>query len=73
MKLEPYQVICLSIALVFGIPAAIYAGLVRGDLHEQIDMFKKAGTRAQNPWKPEDDSLAELSKKVEELKKDRHG
>jgi hypothetical protein len=73
MKLAPWEVACLSIALIFGVPAVIYAYLVRGDFYGQINMFKNAGKRAQNPWKPEDDSLAELSKKVEELKKDRHG
>jgi hypothetical protein len=73
MKLEPYQVACLSIALIFGIPAGIYAYLARGDFHGQIEMLKKARNRAQNPWKSEDDSLEELSRKVQELKKERHG
>ena len=73
MHLEPWQVACLSVVLIIGIPAAIYAYLVRGDVYGQIDMFKQAGKRAQNPWKPEDDSLQELSRRVQELKKDRHG
>jgi hypothetical protein len=71
--MEPYQVICLAIFIVVGINAAIYALLVRGDAYRQIELFKKASKRASKPWQSEDDSLVELSRRVRELKKDKHG
>jgi predicted PurR-regulated permease PerM len=33
-----------------------------------IEMLQRASKRARDPWKEEDESLAELSRRVEELK-----
>jgi hypothetical protein len=66
-------VICLTIFVVIGINAAIYALIVHGDAHRQIDLFRKASLRARNPWESEDKSLEELSKQVQALKKNQDG
>jgi hypothetical protein len=62
-------VICLVVLLAAGVPAMIYAGLRGRGSIGQIELLRRAGTRIQKPWKPEDDNLAELAKRVEELQK----
>jgi hypothetical protein len=61
--------ICLAAVIGLGVPAMLYAGLRRGGTIGQIELIKRASGRAGKPWKPEDDQLAELSRRVEELKK----
>ncbi len=66
-------VICLTLFIVIGINAAIYASLRRGNTVGQIELLRKAANRARKPWETEDEALNELSKRVEELKKYKEG
>jgi len=61
-------VICLTIFIVVGINAAIYASLRRGTTIGQIELLRRAAERVSQPWKDEDDALRELSRRVGELK-----
>ncbi|UCH59194.1 MAG: hypothetical protein JSV61_13370 [Anaerolineales bacterium] len=63
-------VICLTLFIVIGINAAIYASIRRGNTVGQIELLRKAAKRARNPWEDEDEALKELSKRVSELRKD---
>lgn len=65
-------VVCLTLFLVVGINAAIYALLYRGGAHEQIDILRHAADRIREPWKDEEDALAELAKRVSELKNNKN-
>ena len=62
-------VVCITLAAVAIINAAIFAVLRRGNESGQIDLFQRAIRRSRQPWQSEDDALNELSKRVEELKK----
>ena len=61
-------VLCLVGVIVVGINAALYIGLANKSTINQIDLIRKAGKRASNPWKPEDADLMELKRRVEALK-----
>lgn len=61
--------ICLAVVIGLGVPAMLYTGLRRGGTVGQIELIKRASDRAGKPWKAEDDQLAELSRRVEKLKK----
>jgi hypothetical protein len=61
--------ICLAVIIGLGVPAMLYAGLRRGGTIGQIELIKRVGNSAGKPWKSEDDQLAELSRRVEKLKK----
>ncbi len=62
-------VICITIFLVVGINAAIYVMVSRKDTIGQIELMQRAARRARNPWENEDTNLAELSRRVAELKR----
>lgn len=62
-------VICLTVLIGLGVPAMLYAGLRRGKGAGQIDLLRRAGKQAQQPWQGEDEGLAELAKRVEDLQK----
>jgi len=62
-------VICLTLFIVIGINAAIYASLRRGNTVRQIELLRKAAGRVRNPWEEEDQALSELSRRVKELEK----
>lgn len=62
-------VVCLTLFLVVGLNAAIYAMLTRGKEIGQIDLFRKAAQRAWRPWGAEEDALNELSRQVEDFKR----
>lgn len=64
-------VICLTLFLVVGLNAAIYASLRGGGTRTQIELFRRAAQRARHPWKDEDEALQELSKRVAALKEKR--
>lgn len=64
-------VLCLTLLLVVGLNAAIYASLRGGGTQTQIDLFRRAAHRARQPWKDEDEALQELSKRVAALKERR--
>jgi hypothetical protein len=60
----------LGIVLVLGLalPVALFFSSRRGQGAEQIELYKRAASRARNPRKAEDDKLEELSSKVRALK-----
>jgi len=61
-------VICLTIFIVVGVNAAIYASVKRGGTVGQIELLRRAASRARHPWKNEDEDLKELSARVAKLK-----
>jgi hypothetical protein len=61
-------VICLTLVIVVGVNAALYAALRRGNEASQFELFRRAARRARQPWKDEDDALQELSRRVAELR-----
>lgn len=61
-------VVCLTLFIVIGINAAIYAALTRGKEVGQIELFRRAAQRARRPWASEDDELDELARRVKTLK-----
>jgi hypothetical protein len=62
-------VVCITLAAVAIVNAAIFAALRRGNEAGQIELVKRAMHRSRQPWQTEDDALIELAKRVEELKK----
>jgi len=62
-------VVCITLAAVAIINAAIFAALRRGNESGQIELFQRAVRRSRQPWQTEDDALKELAKRVEDLKK----
>lgn len=68
-------VILVTVGVVVLINVAIYYWLTRknaqGDQPPgQIELLLKAAGRARDPWKTENDNLAELSRRVKELNED---
>ena len=61
-------VVCLTLFMAIGIPAALYVALSRKNSVSQIELMRRAANRARQPWAPEDASLKELSQLVAELK-----
>lgn len=66
-------VICLTLFIVVGINAAIYALLYKGDAFRQINLIRNASQRMKSPWEDENKALSELADRVEKLKEDRDG
>jgi len=62
-------VLCITLAAVAILNAAIIAALRRGNEAGQIELFQRAARRSRQPWQSEDEALKELSKRVEDLKK----
>ena len=64
--------LCLIVGLVVGINLLLFASFKRGSLIKglfgDVDMYRRAGSRARNPWQDEDDNLQELSTLVKNLK-----
>jgi hypothetical protein len=70
--MEPTKIIlvvCITMAAVAIVNAALIAAFRRGNEAGQIELLKRAVRRSRQPWQPEDDSLSELAKRVEELKR----
>jgi hypothetical protein len=63
-----FLIICLGIVGAIGIPAALYFSLRRGHEANAINLMRHAAGRARHPWEDEDESLAELSRRVASLK-----
>ena len=63
-------VICITLIIVIGINAAIYATYRRGKGPNTIDMFRSAARTARDPWKNEDEALRELSKLTAQFRDD---
>jgi hypothetical protein len=60
-------VICITIFVIIGINAAIYVSFRRGHQTTTINLFRKALTRARDPWETEDRALQELSDLVSQF------
>ncbi len=66
-----FWVVCLALVIAVGIPAALYAAYSRGNQTGWLEMIQRAAGRARQPWEGEDNDLAELSKRVNELRGDK--
>lgn len=62
-------VLCLTALIGLGVPAMLYAGLRRGNEVGQIELLRRASRQAGKPWQKEDESLVELGKQVDKLRK----
>ena len=62
-------VICLTVLIVAGLNALVYAGLRRGKEANMVELTRKAAQRARNPWQDEEEALQELSRMVSSLEK----
>ena len=65
-----WLVICISLVLVVGLNAAIFALFVKKNSVSEIDLFRRAARNIRHPWAREDESLSRLSEMVTDLKKD---
>ncbi|MHC1783963.1 MAG: hypothetical protein AB9891_14620 [Anaerolineaceae bacterium] len=59
----------LIIVVVLVINIGLFYALRSKNTLQQIDLLRKAGRAASNPWKKEEDSIDELAEKVSRLKK----
>jgi hypothetical protein len=57
------------ILMVVVINIGLFVALRSKSTRDQIDLLRKAGQAASNPWKKEEDSIDELAEKVSRLKK----
>ena len=64
-------VICLTLFIVIGTNAAIYASFRRGNTKSTLDMLRRTATRIRNPWQVEDEALRELSDLASKLRTDK--
>jgi hypothetical protein len=62
-----FLIICVGIAGAIGIPAVLYLSLRRGHDANAISLMRHAVGRARQPWKDEEEDLAELARRVAEL------
>lgn len=67
-SLSPALVVCLALALVAAINAALVATLARGSPHAQIELLQRAVRSIRDPWKKENEAVDELRRRVAGLK-----
>jgi hypothetical protein len=68
---KAFLVVCVTLIIVIGLNAAIYAMFARRRNEVgQIELLRRASQRARQPWHGEDEALQELSQRVKELRKD---
>jgi len=60
-------VVCVTVVIVIGINAAIYAAYGKGGSTGTVEMFRQAAKRARDPWGQVESDLEELSRRVTEL------
>lgn len=58
----------IIILMVVVVNVGLFYSLRSKNTRKQIDLLRKAGQAAGNPWKKEDDALDELSEKVSRLR-----
>lgn len=58
----------LIIIVVLVVNVGLFYSLRSKNTRQQIDLLRKAGQAAGNPWKKEDDAIDELSEKVSKLR-----
>ena len=61
-------IVCITLFVVIGINAAIYAALSRKNTVSQIELIRKAAQQASHPWQTEDDALKELNQRVDQFR-----
>lgn len=64
-NLSPGLVVCLALASVVVIHAALVLALTRGAGRGQIELIQRAVGSARDPWREQRDSIAELHRRVE--------
>jgi len=64
-------IVCLTVILVIGINAMLYAALRRGDEANLVELTRRAFRNARNPWKEEDEALQELARLVKRLEEEK--
>lgn len=62
--------LCLVIALVIGINAALFYSLRNTRTTRYIQLWQKAAKKARDPWKQEDEALQKLSELVTQFKEE---
>ena len=62
-------VVGVTLVLVIGFNLAIYFSYGRRESPNEFQMLRTALRRMKNPWQVEEEALAELSERVEVLKK----
>jgi len=62
-------VVCLTLIIVVGFNILLYVSATRDKSAGTIELLRRAGQRARDPWKNEDSDLDELSRMVSTLKK----
>ncbi len=63
--------LCLVLIVGLGFPISALLAARRGGEVEEANMYRRFISRTRNPWQPEDDQMEELSKRVEDLNKDK--
>ncbi len=58
----------IIIIMVVVVNVGLFYSLRSKNTRQQLDLLRKAGQAAGNPWKNEDDALDELSEKVNRLR-----
>ena len=69
MQYDVLLVCIITLVIVVGINATIYAMLYKGDAQKQISLIRKASSKLKNPWSDEDRALAELARLTQNIKK----
>lgn len=64
-------VVCITVLVIIAVNAAIYISFRRGNQSAMFDMFRKAMTRARDPWEAEDRALQELSELTTQFRTER--
>jgi|Deesub1362A_J573_1020465.scaffolds.fasta_scaffold01333_9 hypothetical protein len=67
---EVVLAICLAFAIVITVNAVLIYGLLRGGYREQIRMMRDALRVARDPWREEDEQIAELRDRVSDLQRE---
>ena len=65
---KTFWVVCITLFLVIGFNAMLYAWAKRDQTVGQIELLRRATSRARQPWKTEDQALEELSEQVKQFK-----
>ena len=60
-------VICLVALLVVAVNGGLLVLLLRSRMPEEIRLLRKAASTARDPWRKEDQDLAELRRRVTDL------
>jgi nicotinamidase-related amidase len=69
MQYDVALVCIITLVIVIGINATIYAMLYKGDAQKQIMLLRRASSKIKNPWSDEDHALAELARLTQKIKK----